>query len=271
MLGVFVLIALGVDGGFGMTYHPRLLSYFNPLIGGIAGAEKAGYEVTWWGEVVDEDVLEELGETIPDGASLKLLALHELNFQQLQKWGDLKPGIRLDGEPPYNYHLLLWRRGFFGTAEKLLADSGRYPPIRSWEEGGVTLLSLHETEPFPIPGRAPGGAGTAGGFLGEDAATTPTLDSALPGAMIPGAADSLTTPTAPMPGTTNLEAVDASGTPAAPDASTEDATTDTLAARPPAMTGDATAAGAPDAAAGEPAPSAEPASADETTSGTVVR
>lgn len=226
LLGLFVLLALGVDGGFGMTYHPHLLSYFNPLVGGIAGAEKAGYEVTWWGEVVDDEVLEELDETIPDGASLKLLALHELNFQQLQKWGALKPGIRLDAEPPYNYHLLLWRRGFFGTAEKLLADSGRYPPIRSWEEGGVTLLSLHETVPFPVPGRTPGGAG-AGGPLGDDSATTPTLGSSLPGAMTPGAADSPTTPT--------LGATIPDATPAAPATPPlDDATTGTLALEPPA-------------------------------------
>lgn len=124
--------------------YPFLLSYFNPVVGGVAGAAERGYEVTYWGDALNREVVETLNR-LPDGASIKPLALHELCFTQMQEWGTLKPELRIGGAPPYDYHLLQTRRGFFGYPEKALADGGRYKPIASWGPPGVPLLALYET------------------------------------------------------------------------------------------------------------------------------
>ncbi|MBI3736961.1 glycosyltransferase family 39 protein [Candidatus Sumerlaeota bacterium] len=136
------------DGGIAISrYYPYLLSYFNPLAGGIKGAEERGFEVTYWGEAVNEDVIKEINEKLPKEASLKVLALHEKCFEHLQKWKKLREDIKLGGDPPYDAHLLLWRRGFFLRPEKALSTSNAFPPIAEWKKNDVTLLTLHRTGP----------------------------------------------------------------------------------------------------------------------------
>lgn len=138
-----IVIAEGALASY--AYYPYLLSYFNPIVGGLEGAKERGFEVTYWGEAVNDDVLAQLNEGIPDGASLKVLALHELNFQHLQRWGKLKSTIRIGGPPPYYAHLLLMRRGFFARPETALADSSRFFPLATWKHGDVTMLALYST------------------------------------------------------------------------------------------------------------------------------
>ncbi|MFQ5745612.1 MAG: glycosyltransferase family 39 protein [Gemmatimonadota bacterium] len=48
--------------------HPHQLSYFNALIGGVRGAERAGLEVTGLKEVVSPEVIRELRAAIPAGS-----------------------------------------------------------------------------------------------------------------------------------------------------------------------------------------------------------
>lgn len=126
-------------------YYPYLLSYFNPLVGGIAGAEKRGFEVTYWGEQVNDDVLEVINREVPRDGSVALLALHEKCFEHLQRWGKIRPDIRFGGRPPFFAHLLQMRRGFFARPERALAESSLFRPIAEWSCDGVRLLGLYRT------------------------------------------------------------------------------------------------------------------------------
>ena len=71
-----VLAAIVAAQGVGLIlYHPCYLSHYNLLVGGLPGAEKLGFEVTYWGDSVTEDLFRELapranGETIVFGPSL---------------------------------------------------------------------------------------------------------------------------------------------------------------------------------------------------------
>ncbi|MCL5270634.1 MAG: glycosyltransferase family 39 protein [bacterium] len=129
-----------------VRYHPYTLSYFNALAGGIRGAERRGFEVTYWGEALNEDVLTAINE-LPDGSSLDPLAIHELCLQHLQEWGLIKEEIRIGGRPPYDYHLLLMRRGFFTRPEMALAGRTIFPVVREWRLMGVPLIALYKTGP----------------------------------------------------------------------------------------------------------------------------
>jgi len=71
LLGCFVALqAVGL-----VVYHPCPLSHYNLLAGGLWGAEKLGFEVTYWGDAVDESLLQEVavrasGERIVFGPNL---------------------------------------------------------------------------------------------------------------------------------------------------------------------------------------------------------
>ena len=54
---VVALIALQAVGL--AVYRPCYLSYYNLLVGGLAGAERLGFEATYWGDSIDESMLAE--------------------------------------------------------------------------------------------------------------------------------------------------------------------------------------------------------------------
>jgi hypothetical protein len=54
-------------------YHPFGLSYYNALVGGIAGAERLGLELTFWGDAVDRQLLDHLVQAGPDTETVALV------------------------------------------------------------------------------------------------------------------------------------------------------------------------------------------------------
>ncbi|HOP78547.1 MAG TPA: glycosyltransferase family 39 protein [Thermogutta sp.] len=51
-------------------FRPVWLSYYNCLVGGLAGAEKLGFEVNYWGDALTEEILCRAAEQIRPGESL---------------------------------------------------------------------------------------------------------------------------------------------------------------------------------------------------------
>lgn len=134
-------LVVAVEGGFGIyLYHPFYLSYFNSVIGGVRGANEMGFETTYWGEALNQEVIDYLN-ALPSGSRIKPLALHELNLQHLQAWGRLKGDLQIGGPPPYDYHLLLIRKGFFGRAESHLFRN--VIPLQQWRLWGVPLIGVY--------------------------------------------------------------------------------------------------------------------------------
>ncbi len=61
-IGLFVALqSVGI-----VAYHPCHLSHYGLLVGGLWGAEKLGFEVTYWGETVREPLLAEAAARAPD-------------------------------------------------------------------------------------------------------------------------------------------------------------------------------------------------------------
>ena len=60
-------------------YHPFQLSYYNLIVGGLRGAERLGFEVTYWGDTVDHTIADVAAERAAGGAVL--FAPHLAPFQ----------------------------------------------------------------------------------------------------------------------------------------------------------------------------------------------
>jgi 4-amino-4-deoxy-L-arabinose transferase-like glycosyltransferase len=53
-------LLLAAQGAGVLLLHPFQLSYYNALIGGVKGAERLGLELTYWGDAIDERLLDQL-------------------------------------------------------------------------------------------------------------------------------------------------------------------------------------------------------------------
>ena len=144
----FLILIVFLNGIYEIyKIHPYELCYFNQLIGGVKGAYKKGMETTYWGEVINEDVTDYINKNIPKNANVKLLALHEKIFEYYQKWGIIREDIKFDGEPPYDFHILLCRQGFFGKAENLIYNAKMLKHIFALND--VPLVIIADTRELP--------------------------------------------------------------------------------------------------------------------------
>lgn len=141
-------IVLLLDGGGAIyRYHPYLLSYFNPLVGGLRGAE-GRFEVTYWGEALNDETIRAINH-LPDGARVKGLALNDDCLKLLQEWGMIKPTIQLGGKPPFfDYHILQMREGKFSRVERVLVETKEFhPPVFVQSKFEVPLIAIYKTGP----------------------------------------------------------------------------------------------------------------------------
>ncbi|MCD6384518.1 glycosyltransferase family 39 protein [Candidatus Sumerlaeota bacterium] len=144
IISALILVLIILNGVLAVvSYRPFYLSFFNQLIGGIKGAYESGLETTYWGEAVNETMITHINDTLPPDARLKLLALHEKVFEYLQQWHILRPDIIIDAPPPYDYHLLLIRKGFFARPERYLF--AHWKPEKVISIKGVPLVALYKT------------------------------------------------------------------------------------------------------------------------------
>lgn len=151
------LLVVGQAMGI-VVYHPCQLSHYSLLVGGLRGAERLGFEVTYWGDSVTEPLLAEAarlapGESVVFGPSLApfqapgvaisspALADHDL---RLVDWGENS------AKPPRECRL-----GIFYHRK---ADLAQIPPeclnaepLKDCQRQGVWLAKL-----VRLPPRAPG-------------------------------------------------------------------------------------------------------------------
>lgn len=66
------MVFLGQSYGL-IYYHPYQLSYYNGLVGGLHGAEQIGLEVTYWGDALDDALLNEAAHRATMGENIALL------------------------------------------------------------------------------------------------------------------------------------------------------------------------------------------------------
>ncbi len=126
--------------------HPYSLSYYGELVGGPAGAAKAGMEATYWFDAVTPEFLRRVERVLPDSAIVVASPNHEY-YEQLQDLGLLRGDLRFTGNVPADYLLLLGRRASFSPG--FAAVYGTVPPILAVELDGVELVGLYRWSEQP--------------------------------------------------------------------------------------------------------------------------
>lgn len=161
----FRLAALGLliaGQGIGIVlYHPSQLSHYSVLVGGLWGAERLGFEVTYWGDAITEPLLAEAARLAPDGTvafgpslapfqapgimiSSPALAASRV---QLVAWQETPP------RPPYRLAIIYQRRADLAQIpDKLLHAE----PVAVSSIQGVWLAKLVRIPEAPDTPTTPG-------------------------------------------------------------------------------------------------------------------
>ncbi len=113
LCGILILQAYGI-----LFLAPYWLSYYNLAVGGLRGADRLGFERTYWGDTVTHPLIEEALDKLPDSSRLFVApVLHQFQLPAMLEQEPLfsRHGIRLE---PYeggplrdgDYLLVYYRR-----------------------------------------------------------------------------------------------------------------------------------------------------------------
>jgi len=158
--GLLVGLLLGSQGAGLILYHPWQLSHYSLLVGGLGGAQRLGFEVTYWGDSVTEPLLAEAARRATDGAVLfgPNLAPFQATAVETSSPALQDARVRLVDRPPSGpeeigecrYAVFYHRRADLGEVQRLM-QAGRV--VEEHSRQGVWLARLVE---FPTPLQRPG-------------------------------------------------------------------------------------------------------------------
>ena len=78
------VIFLAAQGTGLVVTHPCQLSYYNLLVGGSAGADRLGFERTYWGDSVTRSFLTKVADVVPEGSTIAVApVLHQFQLNEL--------------------------------------------------------------------------------------------------------------------------------------------------------------------------------------------
>ncbi|MBX9654805.1 phospholipid carrier-dependent glycosyltransferase [bacterium] len=124
-----------------LSYHPLELSYYSPLVGGLPGAEKRGFEPTYFWDSLTPEVLDWLNQHTSPGRSI-LFRNYTLSLRYLEEWGILRHPTDPRLYPP-QWFVIQHRPGLYNESDRrLLAKK----PAFEKSLFGVPLLSIYPIE-----------------------------------------------------------------------------------------------------------------------------
>ncbi|GAB4160417.1 MAG: hypothetical protein Tsb009_37730 [Planctomycetaceae bacterium] len=151
--GLAAIAALAATFYIATSYsHPNSLSYYNLVVGGPRGAEALGFEVTYWGDSFTRDFLEEVAETVPEGATIDVApVLHKFQLPELLAQSPIlrNRGIKLRAYNPENnkdaqFLMVFRRRADLPSHLDPPKDSKVLVENRKWNVRLAVLYQLHE-------------------------------------------------------------------------------------------------------------------------------
>ncbi len=131
-----------------VAYHPFQLSQYNVLVGGLPGAERLGFEVTYWGDTITGDLLNEAHRVAPAGSVLfaphlapfqtvaVAISTPELESTRLVGWDPQVPSLAQQ----CNYALVYRRKADWEAVAPLIKDA---EVIAEVNRMGVWLARLY--------------------------------------------------------------------------------------------------------------------------------
>ncbi len=175
-MGALALAVITAYGAADLYFtHPNELNYYNWLVGRAKGAYAQGFETSYWGEAVNEDVAGYLNKTLKPGDKVKTLALNELVFDNLRRWGKLPEKVDFSPDrPPYDYVILQVRQGFMKRPERQIFYGNKEAALATFGPEGVPKIVVYNGAMLANVFPAPEGADEETTAV-ESAGTTQTL------------------------------------------------------------------------------------------------
>lgn len=110
-----------------IAMHPYQLSYYNMIVGGLSGADRLGFERTYWGDSVTRNFLRQVTANVPAGGTVVVSpVLHQFQLDELLKQSPIlrARGIHLVAEtrnrPTERTKLLFCRKADLATSDVVL-------------------------------------------------------------------------------------------------------------------------------------------------------
>jgi 4-amino-4-deoxy-L-arabinose transferase-like glycosyltransferase len=154
-------VALAVAGCFlaaqlwgTVSTWPCCLSYYNIAMGGLRGADRLGMELDYWGEAVTRNFVEEVAQTVPEGAHVEVSPILLPNNMQTEEMLSQSPVLRRRGivlstyQPDAANHapyVIVFRRQA-DLSPQLQQRIANAPPILAVRRQGVILAGLWKNE-----------------------------------------------------------------------------------------------------------------------------
>ena len=142
---IYVLLFISILPGLVsiITIHPFYLSHYNFLIGGVKGAHKHGMESTYWGDAINERVIQFINKKAPQvRIGIYPIGCFQLKYLQASVRKDLSLIDSYANE--IDYFVLHCRQGMFN--EELWNIYNYAKPLFIQSVGGVPLVKIYEKE-----------------------------------------------------------------------------------------------------------------------------
>ena len=134
---MFLAVPLALVGTVWRS-HPHELSYYNPVIGGLRGAEALGMEITYYFDALSDDTLRAMDSHILPGQTLGMSPLWARLLESYRDHGRLRMDFKVvDYREPSDW-LLLYRRRHMVDDEAYI----RVAAVHEVTYDGVSLLKL---------------------------------------------------------------------------------------------------------------------------------
>ena len=131
--------------GIAQTY-PYNLSYYNIAVGGPAGAERLGFDQTYYWETLGPEFLDWAHQQSLREPVELYFPLGLLNIIVLRHWGIFPEGVKVMNLDPatHPYHVLQRNRGIYDPKDWWLERNGH--PVFAIRRQGVDLLRVYSFE-----------------------------------------------------------------------------------------------------------------------------
>jgi 4-amino-4-deoxy-L-arabinose transferase-like glycosyltransferase len=131
-----------------LSFSPPNIDFYNAVAVRLTPGEIASpWETTYWVNGLNKRAVDELNAELLPNARIRSMAMQPLVPEVLTGWGVLRGDIVWGGDPPYDYHLMQNRKGFWGNAEWAIYSLRE--PLQTWGRGatGEPLIYLYDGRP----------------------------------------------------------------------------------------------------------------------------
>jgi hypothetical protein len=145
-----------------VAMHPFELSYYSEAVGGLAGAARLGFEVTFWSDAMTPQVLQEIQDRLPPRAKIVLFPSMQARTL-LRQWKFWRSDLAFSpGVEDADYLVLYSHMASITVDPRVRRIYRRESPLWSVGRGGVQIVGLYQLRAPAATSSRPGGALAAG-------------------------------------------------------------------------------------------------------------